>query len=55
MFSALYKKVFYVLVLGPPDTPSLVAVDVTGSHTVNVRYQEPESQDSAACTKYKSK
>ncbi|XP_073995813.1 ankyrin repeat and fibronectin type III domain containing protein wide awake isoform X3 [Rhodnius prolixus] len=37
----------------PPDTPSLVAVDVTGSHTVNVRYQEPESQDSAACTKYK--
>ncbi|XP_014240911.1 uncharacterized protein LOC106661788 isoform X1 [Cimex lectularius] len=37
----------------PPDIPSLAAVDVTGSHMVNVRYQEPESPDSPPCTKYK--
>ncbi|XP_066908676.1 ankyrin repeat and fibronectin type-III domain-containing protein 1 isoform X1 [Halyomorpha halys] len=37
----------------PPDIPSLVAVDVTGSHSVNVRYQEPDSSDSPVCTKYK--
>lgn len=37
----------------PPDIPSLVAVDVTGSHTVNVRYQEPDNSDSPVCTKFK--
>ncbi|GLH14925.1 Uncharacterized protein GBIM_19349, partial [Gryllus bimaculatus] len=38
---------------GPPDVPFLVAVDVTGTNSVNVRFQEPEQQDSALCTKFK--
>ncbi|KAK7862491.1 hypothetical protein R5R35_005917 [Gryllus longicercus] len=37
----------------PPDVPFLVAVDVTGTNSVNVRFQEPEQQDSAICTKFK--
>ncbi|KAK7869501.1 hypothetical protein R5R35_002278 [Gryllus longicercus] len=38
---------------GPPDVPFLVAVDVTGTNSVNVRFHEPEQQDSAICTKFK--
>ncbi|CAG2064144.1 unnamed protein product, partial [Timema podura] len=37
----------------PPDVPFLVAVDVTGTNSVTVRFQEPEQQDSAICTKFK--
>lgn len=37
----------------PPDVPFLVAVDVTGTSSVNVRFQEPEQHDSAICTKFK--
>ncbi|XP_046988010.1 ankyrin repeat and fibronectin type-III domain-containing protein 1 isoform X1 [Schistocerca americana] len=37
----------------PPDIPFLVAVDVTGTNSVTVRFQEPEQQDSAICTKFK--
>ncbi|KAK6643358.1 hypothetical protein RUM43_004863 [Polyplax serrata] len=37
----------------PPDMPFLVAVDVTGTNSVNVRYQSPEQQDASICTKYK--
>ncbi|KAL1116244.1 hypothetical protein AAG570_005739 [Ranatra chinensis] len=37
----------------PPDIPSLVAVDVTGSHTVLVRYREPDNEDSPVPTKYR--
>lgn len=37
----------------PPDIPFLVAVDVTGTSSVTVRFQEPEHQDAAICTKFK--
>ncbi|XP_071443530.1 ankyrin repeat and fibronectin type-III domain-containing protein 1 isoform X1 [Hetaerina americana] len=37
----------------PPDEPFLVAVDVTGTNSLAVRFQEPENQDSAICTKFK--
>ncbi|XP_046408882.1 uncharacterized protein LOC124173423 [Ischnura elegans] len=37
----------------PPDAPFLVAVDVTGTNSLAVRFQEPENQDSAICTKFK--
>ncbi|BET01919.1 Ras association (RalGDS/AF-6) domain [Nesidiocoris tenuis] len=37
----------------PPDVPSLVAVDVIGSHTVSVRFREPENNDSPPTTKFK--
>ncbi|XP_076183925.1 ankyrin repeat and fibronectin type III domain containing protein wide awake isoform X3 [Ptiloglossa arizonensis] len=37
----------------PPDMPFLVAVDVTGTHSVTVRFQEPDSHDSPICTKFK--
>ncbi|XP_021938463.1 ankyrin repeat and fibronectin type-III domain-containing protein 1 isoform X2 [Zootermopsis nevadensis] len=37
----------------PPDAPFLVAVDVTGTHSVTVRFQEPDQQDSPICTKFK--
>ncbi|XP_020294341.1 ankyrin repeat and fibronectin type-III domain-containing protein 1 isoform X3 [Pseudomyrmex gracilis] len=37
----------------PPDMPSLVEVDVTGTTTVTVRFQEPDSHDSSICTKFK--
>lgn len=40
---------------GCPDEPFLVAVDVTGTHTVTVRFQEPETLDSHVCTKFKGK
>nr|CAD7431543.1 unnamed protein product [Timema monikensis] len=40
-------------IIGPPDVPFLVAVDVTGTNSVTVRFQEPEQQDSAICTKFK--
>lgn len=43
--------VFYVL--GPPDMPFLVAVDVTGTTSITVRFQEPDSHDSPICTKFK--
>jgi hypothetical protein len=42
-----------VLFSGPPDIPFLVAVDVTGTNSVTVRFQEPEHQDAAICTKFK--
>lgn len=42
-----------MLFSGPPDVPFLVAVDVTGTNSVTVRFQEPEQQDSAICTKFK--
>jgi hypothetical protein len=42
-----------ILLSGPPDVPFLVAVDVTGTNSVTVRFQEPEQQDSAICTKFK--
>ncbi|KAK3930258.1 Ankyrin repeat and fibronectin type-III domain-containing protein 1 [Frankliniella fusca] len=38
---------------GCPDEPFLVAVDVTGTNTVTVRFQEPETLDSHICTKFK--
>ncbi|XP_059477970.1 ankyrin repeat and fibronectin type-III domain-containing protein 1 isoform X3 [Neocloeon triangulifer] len=37
----------------PPDEPSMVAVDVTGTTSVNVRFQEPDFQDISICTKFK--
>uniref|UniRef100_A0A1B6E9F7 Ankyrin repeat and fibronectin type-III domain-containing protein 1 n=1 Tax=Clastoptera arizonana TaxID=38151 RepID=A0A1B6E9F7_9HEMI len=37
----------------PPDIPFLVAVDVTGTNSVCVRYQEPEHNDSPVCTKFR--
>ncbi|CAK9817113.1 Ankyrin repeat and fibronectin type-III domain-containing protein 1 [Anthophora quadrimaculata] len=37
----------------PPDMPFLVAVDVTGTNSVTVRFQEPDSYDSPICTKFK--
>ncbi|XP_067208012.1 ankyrin repeat and fibronectin type-III domain-containing protein 1 isoform X9 [Linepithema humile] len=37
----------------PPDMPFLVAVDVTGTTSVAVRFQEPDSHDSPICTKFK--
>ncbi|XP_076230084.1 ankyrin repeat and fibronectin type III domain containing protein wide awake isoform X6 [Nomia melanderi] len=37
----------------PPDMPFLVAVDVTGTNSVTVRFQEPDSHDSPICTKFK--
>ncbi|XP_023708239.1 ankyrin repeat and fibronectin type-III domain-containing protein 1 isoform X3 [Cryptotermes secundus] len=51
-------KVLKKMLLGfdqarPPDVPFLVAVDVTGTNSVTVRFQEPEQQDSAICTKFK--
>jgi len=33
--------------------PFLVAVDVTGTTSVTVRFQEPDSHDSPICTKFK--
>lgn len=33
--------------------PFLVAVDVTGTNSVTVRFQEPDSHDSPICTKFK--
>ncbi|XP_065338459.1 ankyrin repeat and fibronectin type-III domain-containing protein 1 isoform X3 [Cloeon dipterum] len=37
----------------PPDEPSMVALDVTGTTSVNVRFQEPDFQDVGICSKYK--
>ncbi|KAL0130197.1 hypothetical protein PUN28_002051 [Cardiocondyla obscurior] len=37
----------------PPDMPFLVAVDVTGTTSVAIRFQEPDSHDSSICTKFK--
>ncbi|XP_071636482.1 ankyrin repeat and fibronectin type-III domain-containing protein 1 isoform X4 [Temnothorax longispinosus] len=37
----------------PPDMPFLVAVDVTGTTSITVRFQEPDSHDSPICTKFK--
>ncbi|XP_054282965.1 ankyrin repeat and fibronectin type-III domain-containing protein 1-like isoform X2 [Macrosteles quadrilineatus] len=37
----------------PPDVPFLVAVDVTGTNSVTVRYQEPDNSDSPPCTKFR--
>lgn len=37
----------------PPDMPFLVAIDVTGTTSVTVRFQEPDSHDSPICTKFK--
>ncbi|XP_012152665.1 ankyrin repeat and fibronectin type III domain containing protein wide awake isoform X3 [Megachile rotundata] len=37
----------------PPDMPFLVAIDVTGTNSVTVRFQEPDSHDSPICTKFK--
>ncbi|KYN00199.1 Ankyrin repeat and fibronectin type-III domain-containing protein 1 [Cyphomyrmex costatus] len=37
----------------PPDIPFLVAIDVTGTTSVTVRFQEPDSHDSPICTKFK--
>jgi hypothetical protein len=49
----LWLKCNLMLFSGPPDVPFLVAVDVTGTNSVTVRFQEPEQQDSAICTKFK--
>ncbi|RLU21440.1 hypothetical protein DMN91_005813 [Ooceraea biroi] len=38
---------------GPPDIPFLVAVDVTGTTSITIRFQEPDSHDSPICTKFK--
>ncbi|KAK9294317.1 hypothetical protein QLX08_011029 [Tetragonisca angustula] len=35
------------------NMPFLVAVDVTGTNSVTVRFQEPDSHDSPICTKFK--
>jgi hypothetical protein len=48
-----YDPDFFVL--GPPDEPSMVALDVTGTTSVNVRFQEPDFQDVGICTKFKCK
>ncbi|XP_011346322.1 uncharacterized protein LOC105284481 isoform X3 [Ooceraea biroi] len=37
----------------PPDIPFLVAVDVTGTTSITIRFQEPDSHDSPICTKFK--
>ncbi|XP_070163726.1 uncharacterized protein Wake isoform X2 [Polyergus mexicanus] len=37
----------------PPDMPFLVAIDVTGTTSVTIRFQEPDSHDSPICTKFK--
>ncbi|KAI4489476.1 hypothetical protein M0802_011088 [Mischocyttarus mexicanus] len=37
----------------PPDVPFMVAIDVTGTTSVTVRFQEPDSHDSPICTKFK--
>ncbi|XP_014601257.1 PREDICTED: uncharacterized protein LOC106785375 isoform X3 [Polistes canadensis] len=37
----------------PPDMPFMVAIDVTGTTSVTVRFQEPDSHDSPICTKFK--
>ncbi|KMQ95408.1 ankyrin repeat and fibronectin type-iii domain-containing protein 1 [Lasius niger] len=41
------------VILGPPDMPFLVAIDVTGTTSVTIRFQEPDSHDSPICTKFK--
>ncbi|XP_018342286.1 PREDICTED: uncharacterized protein LOC108748561 isoform X2 [Trachymyrmex septentrionalis] len=37
----------------PPDILFLIAIDVTGTTSVTVRFQEPDSHDSPICTKFK--
>ncbi|XP_072760844.1 uncharacterized protein Wake isoform X5 [Anoplolepis gracilipes] len=37
----------------PPDMPFLVAIDVTGTTSLTIRFQEPDSHDSPICTKFK--
>ncbi|XP_035729373.1 uncharacterized protein LOC118444816 isoform X1 [Vespa mandarinia] len=37
----------------PPDMPFMVTVDVTGTTSVTVKFQEPDSHDSPICTKFK--
>ncbi|XP_029672351.1 uncharacterized protein LOC115240991 isoform X1 [Formica exsecta] len=37
----------------PPDMPFLVAIDVTGTTSVTIKFQEPDSHDSPICTKFK--
>lgn len=39
--------------IGPPDIPFLVGVDVIGTKTVIVRFQEADTLDSFICTKFK--
>lgn len=38
---------------GPPDIPVLVAVDVVGTSSILVRFQEPDTHESSICTKFK--
>ncbi|KAG5321995.1 ANKF1 protein, partial [Acromyrmex heyeri] len=37
----------------PPDILFLITIDVTGTTSVIVRFQEPDSHDSSICTKFK--
>ncbi|XP_018376620.1 PREDICTED: ankyrin repeat and fibronectin type-III domain-containing protein 1 [Trachymyrmex cornetzi] len=37
----------------PPDILFLIAIDVTGTTSVTIRFQEPDSHDSSICTKFK--
>ncbi|KYM92302.1 Ankyrin repeat and fibronectin type-III domain-containing protein 1 [Atta colombica] len=37
----------------PPDILFLIAIDVTGTTSVTVRFQEPDQHDSPICTKFK--
>ncbi|KAG5309279.1 ANKF1 protein, partial [Pseudoatta argentina] len=37
----------------PPDILFLITIDVTGTTSVTVRFQEPDSHDSSICTKFK--
>lgn len=53
-------KVLRRMILGfaqarPPDPPSVVSVDITGTATVSVRLQEPTAQESSITTRYKGK
>lgn len=49
----LYSLKYETFISGPPDMPFLVAVDVTATTSVTVRFQEPDSHDSPICTKFK--
>lgn len=47
------QKIDLFVITGPPDMPFMVTVDVTGTTSVTVRFQEPDSHDSPICTKFK--
>jgi hypothetical protein len=42
-----------IVIIGPPDMPYLVTIDVTGTTSATARFQESEAQESSICTKFK--